>query len=97
MELYWMAISFALVVMLLLFLLVHLIAKAKRQETCRKLGLPTDARLTPEQAHALRAFEDTDMKLKKSFPKISDRQRQVIARDVLRDNGLIPKSRKRAT
>ena len=97
MELYGMAIGFALVVLLLLFLLAHLIGKAKRQETCRKLGLPINARLTPEQAHALRAFEDTDLKLKKSFPNVSDRQRQVIARDVLRDKGLIPKSRKSAT
>ena len=96
MELYAMGIGFVLVLVLLLLLLVHLAGKAKRQETCRKLGLPANTRLTPEQANALRTFEDTDIKLKKSFPKISDRQRQVIARDVLQDKGLLPKSRKPA-
>ena len=94
MHVIWMATAFAVIVMLLLFLLAHLTAKAKRREICAKLGLPTNARLTPEQAQAFRAFEDTDMKLKKNFPNLSDRQRQLIARDILRDRGALPQRRK---
>src|SRR5690348_16925599 len=97
MQLIWMVTGFAVIVMILLFLLTHLSAKAKRREICTKLGFPTNARLTPEQAQAFRAFEDTDMKLKKNFPNLSDRHRQVIARDILRDRGALPRGRRRAT
>ena len=97
MEFYAIGLGLVLVVILLLLLLVHLTGRARRQETRRRLGMPINARLTSEQANALRTFEDTDMKLKKSFPNISDRQRQVIARDVLHDKGLLPKSRKPAS
>jgi hypothetical protein len=31
------------------------------------------------------------MKLRKSFPTMSDTQRQAMARDVLRDKGMLPK------
>ena len=34
----------------------------------QQLGLPLDSRLSPKDALAFRAFEDTDIKLKKSFP-----------------------------
>ena len=97
MDFVWVAIAFAPVVMILMFLLVHLTAKAKRRDICSKLGLPTNVRLTPEQAKAFRAFGDTDMKLKKNFPNMSDGQRQAIARDILRDRGALPQSRRRAT
>jgi hypothetical protein len=81
------------VLALLMLLLTHLVKKAKRRETLKKLGLPLNAALTEEQAQALRTFEDTDMKLKKSFPTVSDRQRELIARDILRDKGMLPKKR----
>jgi len=45
---------------------------------------------------AFRAFEDTDIKLKKSFPTMSDTQRQSMAREVLRDKGIIAKRKKPA-
>ena len=55
---------------------------------------PLDSKLTPEQSQAFMAFENTDMKLKKSFPTMSDTQRQSMAREVLRDKGLLPKQKR---
>ena len=94
MELYWVPLGFAIVVLLLIVLLARLVANARRKEIRRKLGLPETARLTPQQAEAFRAFESTDMKLKKSFPTMSDTQRHAMARDVLRDKGLLPRKKK---
>ena len=96
MELYWVPIGFAIVVLLLVLLLARLVGNSRRKEIRRKLGLPDSARLTPEQAQAFQAFENTDMKLRKSFPTMSDTQRQSMARDVLRDKGVLPKPKKRA-
>jgi hypothetical protein len=94
-ELYWVPIGFAVVVLLLIVLLARLVGNAKRKEIRRKLGLPENARLTPEQAQAFQAFETTDMKLRKSFPTMSDAQRQAMARDVLRDQGVLPQQKKK--
>ena len=94
MELYWVPIGFAVVVLLLVLVLARLVGNAKRKEIRKRLGLPVNSRLTPEQASAFQAFENTDMKLKKSFPTLSDTQRQAMARDVLRDKGMLPKRKK---
>lgn len=94
MELYWVPIGFGVVVLLLILLLARLVGNAKRREIRKRLGLPEKARLTPQQAEAFQAFENTDMKLKKSFPTMSDTQRQAMARDVLRDKGMLPKKKK---
>jgi hypothetical protein len=95
-ELYWVPIGFAVVVLLLVLLLARLVGNSKRKEIRKKLGLPVNSRLTPEQASAFQAFENTDMKLKKSLPTLSVTQRQAMARDVLRDKGVLPKPRKRS-
>lgn len=94
MELYWVPIGFGVVVLLLILLLARLVGNAKRREIRKKLGLPENARLTPQQAEAFRAFESTDMKLKNTFPTMSDTQRQAMARDVLRDKGMLPKKKR---
>ena len=94
MELYWVPIGFAVVVVLLVVLLARLVGNAKRREIRKKLGLPVDSKLTPEQQQAFQAFENTDMRLKKSFPTLSDTQRQAMARDVLRDKGMLPRKKK---
>lgn len=96
MELYWVPIGFAVVVLLLILLLARMVGNSKRREIRKKLGLPEHSRLTPEQAQAFQAFENTDMKLKKSFPSMSDTQRQAMARDVLRDKGVLPRSKNKA-
>jgi Na+-transporting methylmalonyl-CoA/oxaloacetate decarboxylase gamma subunit len=94
-ELYWVPIGFVVVVLLLILLLARMVGNSKRREIRRKLGLPEGSRLTPEQASAVQAFESTDMKLMKSFPTMSDTQRQAMAREVLRDKGMLPKQQKK--
>jgi len=93
-ELYWVPIGFGVVALLLILLLARLVANNKRREIRKKLGLPVAGRLTPEQEAAFMGFENTDMKLKKSFPTMSDTQRQAMAREVLRDKGVLPKKKK---
>ena len=95
MEVYWVVIGFAVVVLLLVLLLARLVGNSKRREIRKKLGMPVNVKLSPEQEQAFQAFENTDMRLKKSFPTLSDTQRQAMARDVLRDKGLLPKQKKR--
>ena len=94
MEMYWVPIGLGVVMVLLVLLLARLVGNAKRREIRRKLGLPERARLTPQQQAAFMAFEDTDMKLRKSFPTMTDTQRQAMARDVLRDKGMLPRKKK---
>jgi hypothetical protein len=90
-EFVWIAGGLVLVALLLFVLLARMIGNSKRREIRKKLGLPVDAPLTDQQAQAFKAFENTDMKLKKSFPTMSDTQRQAMAREVLRDKGMLPK------
>ena len=94
MDLYWVPIGFGVVLLLLVALLARMVGNSKRREIRKKLGLPESSRLTPEQAAAFQAFENTDMKLKRSFPTMSDTQRQSMARDMLRDKGVLPKKKK---
>lgn len=94
MELYLVVLGFVAVVLLLIAVLARLVGNAKRREIRRKLGLPPNARLTPAEAEAFRTFEDTDMRLKRSFPTLSDTQRQTMARDVLRDRGMLPRPKR---
>ena len=95
MELYGVPVGFGVLALLLVLLLARLVGNTKRREIRKKLGLPVNSRLTPQEAEAFTAFENTDMKLKKSFPSMSDTQRQSMAREVLRDKGMLPKKKKR--
>ena len=72
------------------------VGNSQRRRIRKQLGLPINSRLSPKDALAFRAFEDTDIKLKKSFPTMSDTQRQSMAREVLRDKGVIAKRKKPA-
>ncbi len=89
----WVPIGLVVVVILLVVLLARLVGNAQRKRVRKSLGLPQNSRLSDKEAQAFRAFEDTDMKLRKTFPKMSDTQRQSIARDVLRDKGILPKKK----
>lgn len=93
MDIYWIPIGFGVVALLLILLLARLVGNNKRREIRKRLGLPEGGKLTPEQSQAFMAFENTDMKLKKSFPTMSDTQRQSMAREVLRDKGVLPKKK----
>ena len=96
-EIVWIGAGLVVVAVLLFVVLARMVGTSKRREIRKKLGLPVDAPLTDQQAQAFRAFEDTDMKLRKSFPTMSDTQRQAMARDVLRDKGMLPKPGKKKT
>ena len=87
-------VGLVVAILLLVLLLARLIANARQREIRRKLGLPVDGKLTPEQAKSFRAFESTDMKLKQRFPTMSDKQRQVMARELVHADGMQPKKRK---
>jgi hypothetical protein len=93
-ELYWMVGGLAVIALVLVLVLARLVGNSKRREIRKKLGMPVDSRLTPQQKEAFRAFENTDMQLKKSFPTMTDTQRQAMAREVLRDKGMLPKKKK---
>ncbi len=94
MELYWVPIGFGVVALLLVLLLARLVGNSQRRRIRKQLGLPDNNRLSPQDAKAFQAFEDTDLKLKKSFPTMSDTQRQAMAREVLRDKGVLAKKKK---
>jgi hypothetical protein len=91
---YWLPIGFGFVVVALMLLLTKLVRIHERRQTLQKLGLPTDAPLTGLQLRAFHAFVDTDVSLRKSFPGISDAQRELITRAVLHDKGLLPRRKR---
>ena len=94
MNLLWAYIGFVVVAVLLVLVLARMVGNSQRRRIRKQLGLPLDSRLSLKDALAFRAFEDTDIKLKKSFPTMSDTQRQSMAREVLRDKGVIAKRKK---
>lgn len=97
MQYYWLLAAFGLCIVFLVLLLTRLVSNHKRRQALLKLGFSPDAPITAIQMHALQTFEDTEMRLRKSFPGISEAQRAVIARDVLRDKGVLPKMKRSST
>ena len=89
----WTFLGIVSALVLLVLLLVRLVARSRQRKLRRMLGLSADSRLTSKQAQALRTFEDTDVRLRKTFPNMSDAQRRSIARDVLRDQGVLPRKK----
>ena len=94
MNLLWVYMGFAVAALLLVLLLARAVGNSQRRRIRKQLGLPVDSRLSPKDALAFRAFEDTDIKLKKSFPTMLDTQRQSMAREVLQDKGVIAKRKR---
>ena len=90
---YWIAIGIGVVFGALMPLLARRARNHRRRQTLRKLGLPTHAPLTGLQLRAFRAFEDTEMRLKMSFPGIPDAQRELLVRTALDDSGLLPQTK----
>ena len=89
----WTLLGIAAALALLAVLFVRLVARSRQRTLRRLLGMPADRMLSAKDAQALRAFEDTDMRLRRTFPKMSDTQRRSIARDVLRDQGVLPRKK----
>ena len=91
-SIYWVS-GLALTAVVLIFTLARLVANNKQRQIRKRLGLPMTGRLTENQQAVIMGFENTDMKLKGTFPTMCDTQRQAMARDVLRRKGVIPKTR----
>ncbi len=58
MELYWVPIGFGVVALLLVLLLARLVGNSKRREIRKKLGLPVNGRLTPQEAEAFTGLRE---------------------------------------
>ena len=97
MDSYLIVGGFGAIAVIVLLLLTRIVRNLKRREALRKMGLPAHGPLTIRQAEALRMFEDTEMKFKKSFPHISEAQRRAMTNDVLREKGVLPRARPRAS
>ena len=93
MSYYLIVAGFALAIVVLAVFLTKLVQNIRRRETLRRMGLPLHGALTLRQVEALRMFETTEMKFKKSFPHISDAQRRAMTSDVLREKRILPKTR----
>ncbi len=87
----WVFVGIGVVFAVLVLLIGVAHSRAKHRKIRNCLGLPRNSRLSPRHALAFRAFEDTNIRLKTSFPRMPDEQRQSMARDVLRNTGLLPK------
>jgi hypothetical protein len=76
---------------ILVIVVAFILSLVQRREMRKALGLPPHAKLGPQDKQAFLAFESTDMQLRDSFPDVSTRHRQAIARKMLRDNGVLPR------
>lgn len=74
----------------LCWMLVKIGRERGRRRLREQLGLPTDSPITAKESAALTAFKNTDATLRNTFPRMSDTQRQALAREVLRDIGVLP-------
>jgi hypothetical protein len=90
----WVFVGLGVVIVVLVLLIVRAVGNSKGRKIRTQLGLPGSNRVSPKHALAFRAFEDTDIRLKTSFPTMPDPQRQAMAREVLRNKGLLPKRNK---
>jgi hypothetical protein len=84
----WPIIAAVVVVVVLVIVLV---VTLRRAEMRRVLGLPRNSKLGEGEKQIFQAFEDTDMKLGKTMPKLSKAQRQAMAKQLLRRKGLLPR------
>ena len=92
-ELYWVPIGFGVVALLLILLLARLVGNSKRREIRKKLGLPVDSRLTPEQSQAFMALREHGHEAQEV---VSDDVGHAAAGDGargLRDKGVLPKKK----
>lgn len=92
-----------LAALMLAFVLVIALATLRtkaRQRTIRKaLGLPARMATTSAEAQArqaVRVFEQTDLRLTTTAPRLSKEERRKIAGAIVREKGLLPTPKPRA-
>src|SRR5438128_5527684 len=87
------AVLFVLAFAVLLPIVVAVVlASVQRWQMRRSLGLPQYGKLGDHFEHTLHAFEATEVQLTESFPNASKGRRQTMARKILRDQGLLPRT-----
>jgi len=95
MDLLTWPIAIGVAVAIVLILVAVFLVTLRRAQMRRVLGLPQDSKLGEQDRRMFQAFEDTDMRLGKNMPKLTKGQRQVMAREILRQKGLLPKGTKK--
>jgi hypothetical protein len=69
--------------------------KARHRRIRKALGLPVKMRTSTSEAqarNAVRVFEETDMRLSSTLPSLSQHERRTMARKIVKEKGLLPKS-----
>ena len=88
----WPIIGSGLGLVLLVIMFVAVVT-VRRAEMRTVLRLPKNAKLGAHEKRILQAFKDTNVRLGKSMPGLSNLQRRAMAREVLRKRGLLPEER----
>ena len=87
----WPIIITALIVVALISVLFGAIVALRRAEMRKALGLPPDSKLGEKEKQMFLAFEDTDLRLGRRMPSLPKERRQLLARELLRKKGLLPR------
>jgi hypothetical protein len=87
----WPIIITALIVLVLLGVVFGTIVALRRADMRKALGLPPDSKLGETEKQMFQAFEDTDVRLGRRMPNLSKARRQILARELLRKKGLLPR------
>ena len=96
MDLLTWPIVIGVAVVIVLILVAVFLVTLRRAQMRKALGLPPDTKLGEQDKKMFQAFEDTDMRLGRNMPKLTKGQRQVMAREILRQKGLMPKDTKKS-
>ena len=90
----WPVIITAFIVIVLIGGVFGAIVALRRADMRKALGLPPDTKLGEAEKRMFQAFEDTDLRLGRRMPSLSKARRQIMAREVLRKKGLLPRETK---
>ncbi len=91
----WPIVITAFIVVALLGVVFGAIVALRRADMRKALGLPPDSKLGEPEKRMFQAFEDTDLRLGRRMPSLSKARRQILARELLRKKGLLPRESRR--
>jgi Tfp pilus assembly protein PilX len=94
--------AFLLTGLVLVFVVVIAVAtlrtKAKQRRIRKALGLPARMETSTAEAQArqaVRVFEQTDLRLTTTAPRLSKEERHKMASAIVREKGLLPRAKAR--
>ncbi len=94
--------AFLLTGLVLVFVAVIAVAtlrtKARQRRIRKALGLPARMETSTAEAQArqaVRVFEQTDLRLTTTAPRLSKEERRKMASAIVREKGLLPRSKAR--